>query len=220
MKPNQIQRCEEFDKVTTVEALTTLRLLGIKSASYNTMLNELPVYLWIHDDRQKIVYGNRAFIENFPTCLQQPCHQCLMGEESPCSCCPSEKFQGNKTPERCNLCKRGKSGYDINIIHKPITHQNGEKFIFHSSRHITDLSILADNLYPEKQNTNEEQKFLIMCAACKRARDENNNWVTIDTHILNVFPDRISHGICPDCVRGLYPWMEDEAGPASRHHNN
>lgn len=212
MHPIKIQHREKVDTITDIETLTTLRLLGINSASLNAMLSTLPVTLWIQDDAHTIVYGNPEFRENFRTCLHQRCHQCLRGEESACSCCLSKKIVENEKTARCNHCKRGKYGYDINIIHQPITTKSGHTFILHSSRHLPDLRILAECLYPEMQNSNEEKKFLVMCAACKKARDEDDNWVTINSKVLDYFTDRVSHGICPDCIKVLYPWLEDDAG--------
>jgi len=206
MKPNQTW--ENFDKIADVKTLTTLRLLGINNVSFNSIQDDISLHLWIHDGNNIIVYENQSFTKNFGTCLKQKCHQCLMGEKTVCNCCLSKKSAGNKKSGWCRLCKRGTNGYDMNIFHTPTSNNNEHNFILHSSLHVTDLNIMAENLYPEMPPIDEEKKILVMCAACKRARDEKNNWVTVDSQILDYFMGRVSHGICPECVKILYPWMD------------
>lgn len=192
---------------TVDNILTTLRVLGIdmETESFSSMLDELPVFLWVHDESNTIVYGNREFRENFGTCVKQKCHQCLMGKENACNCCLSREALHNDKTERCKLCKRRNSGYDINIFHTPITNRNSRKYILKSSFHINDLAILAENLYQGKPGTGHGENFLTMCSSCGLVRDKNNDWVVIDTNIIDYFNVRISHGICPGCADRLYP---------------
>ena len=112
---------------TVTDILTTLKILGIDldTESFSSMLDELPVFLWVHDENNTIVYGNREFRENFGTCVKQKCHQCLMGKSEPCQCCLSRKAGRGEKTERCKLCKRRNNGYDINIFHTPITNKEG-----------------------------------------------------------------------------------------------
>lgn len=144
MKPNQTE--EKFDEVADI--LTTLILLEIDSESFNSILDELPVYLWMHDENHNIVYGNQGFKAKFGGCQKKTCYQSLMGEKEVCSCCLSQKTLENVKPERCNLCKRGTSGYDINMFHTPITYKDGQKLILKSSHHLKDLSVLVEKMLP------------------------------------------------------------------------
>lgn len=47
--------------------------------------------------------------------------------------------------------------------------------------------------------------FLPICAACKKIRDEGGLWHYLETYFSEQFAVRFTHGICPDCVRQLYP---------------
>lgn len=127
-----------------VDILSIQRILGMKIESFNSILDELPVYLWMHDENHTVVYGNDAFKETFGTYQKQTCYQCLMGKSDVCSCCRSQKTLPNKIPAQCKICKRGNSGYDINIFHMPITNKDGQQFILKSSLHINDLMLLAN----------------------------------------------------------------------------
>jgi PAS domain S-box-containing protein len=44
-----------------------------------------------------------------------------------------------------------------------------------------------------------------ICASCKRIRDEEGDWQSIELYIRNHSTVEFSHGICPDCAAKLYP---------------
>lgn len=47
--------------------------------------------------------------------------------------------------------------------------------------------------------------ILPICASCKMIRDENGQWNQIESYIRARSAAEFSHGICPDCVKKLYP---------------
>jgi ligand-binding sensor domain-containing protein len=47
--------------------------------------------------------------------------------------------------------------------------------------------------------------MLPICAGCKKVRDDTGYWDQIETYISNHSRASFSHGMCPDCVRRLYP---------------
>ncbi len=47
--------------------------------------------------------------------------------------------------------------------------------------------------------------LLPTCAACKRIRDADGNWVEMESYIQDNSTARFSHGICPACAKELYP---------------
>lgn len=47
--------------------------------------------------------------------------------------------------------------------------------------------------------------LLPTCASCKRIRDRKGNWVQMEHYIQIHSEAKFSHGICPDCVKKLYP---------------
>jgi len=52
--------------------------------------------------------------------------------------------------------------------------------------------------------------MLTLCAACEKAKIENEIWIPVSKEIASVTGEKISHGICPDCVRRLYPDLADK----------
>lgn len=124
-----------------VDLLSIARALGINRKSFDIMVDGLPVYFWIHDEKHTIIFANQAFEENFGVWRHQKCYQLIMRKESACSCCPFEKIMEHMKAEQCKLCNRGEFGYDINIFHVPIINKDGRKFVVTSTLHLQDFTI-------------------------------------------------------------------------------
>ncbi|MBS1796436.1 MAG: hypothetical protein JSS81_21480 [Acidobacteria bacterium] len=50
---------------------------------------------------------------------------------------------------------------------------------------------------------------LPICSNCKKIRDEEHHWHPIEKYISDRSEAEFSHGICPDCVKNLYPEIAD-----------
>jgi hypothetical protein len=44
-----------------------------------------------------------------------------------------------------------------------------------------------------------------ICMHCKNIREESGSWVRLEEYITDRSEAEFSHGICPDCLRNLYP---------------
>jgi len=44
-----------------------------------------------------------------------------------------------------------------------------------------------------------------ICASCKKIRDDQGYWERIETYISERSEAEFSHGICPGCMKELYP---------------
>ena len=47
--------------------------------------------------------------------------------------------------------------------------------------------------------------LLPICAGCKKIRDAANRWQHIESYIAEHSTAQFSHGLCPDCIKRLYP---------------
>ena len=47
--------------------------------------------------------------------------------------------------------------------------------------------------------------LLPVCASCRKIRDKQGAWHSLETYIRTHTEADFSHGICPDCRRKLYP---------------
>ncbi len=50
--------------------------------------------------------------------------------------------------------------------------------------------------------------LLPICASCKKIRDDSGYWNQIESFIHEHSEAEFSHGICPECMRKLYPDVE------------
>ncbi len=51
--------------------------------------------------------------------------------------------------------------------------------------------------------------LLPICSNCKKIRDDGNNWIQMEVYVRDRTNADFSHGICPDCIRKLYPEFAD-----------
>jgi len=72
-----------------------------------------------------------------------------------------------------------------------------------------DLLINEKRLAGELKEAFEKIKtlkgLLPICASCKKIRDDGGYWHQVEVYIRDHTDVNFSHGICPDCVKSLYP---------------
>ena len=49
-----------------------------------------------------------------------------------------------------------------------------------------------------------------ICASCKKIRDDKGSWEQIETYIRDHSDAEFSHGICPECMKKLYPEFTED----------
>lgn len=66
-------------------------------------------------------------------------------------------------------------------------------------------------LYKDLQKKYEKvlSGFIPICASCKRIRDEDGAWHPVETYVQKRTEAKFSHGICPVCIKRLYPHFKD-----------
>lgn len=50
--------------------------------------------------------------------------------------------------------------------------------------------------------------FLPICASCKKIRDDKGYWTQIESYIRDRSEAEFTHGICPECLKRLYPDLD------------
>ena len=64
---------------------------------------------------------------------------------------------------------------------------------------------LINNLQKALAEIKELRGFFPICAKCKKIRDDKGYWQQVEKYIMDRTDAQFSHGLCPDCVRELYP---------------
>lgn len=73
-----------------------------------------------------------------------------------------------------------------------------------------DRERLIRQLRAALENVKTLRSLLPVCASCKKIRDDQGYWEAVDAYIIKQGLGNVSHSICPDCIRKLYPSFADE----------
>ncbi|MCX5907185.1 MAG: transposase [Deltaproteobacteria bacterium] len=55
-----------------------------------------------------------------------------------------------------------------------------------------------------------DKRLLVICANCKKIRDAQDSWTSIETYLREHFATQFSHTVCPDCGKMLYPDIPED----------
>jgi len=87
-------------------------------------------------------------------------------------------------------------------------------------RDITERKVLEENrdqliadLHKSLSNIKTLSGLLPICAGCKRVRDDRGYWTQVEDYVAKRSEVTFSHGLCPECVAGLYPEVARKKGP-------
>jgi hypothetical protein len=68
-----------------------------------------------------------------------------------------------------------------------------------------EKATLAQELQTALDNIRVLSGILPTCASCKSIRDECGHWQRMEEYLRNRTEAEFSHGICPECMKRLYP---------------
>jgi PAS domain S-box-containing protein len=176
-----------------------------------------------HDRR--IVRANRAFArlvgKEFSHIIGQAIDTVLDEAICPVPVCPSDQTLENGQPAICTHEFRGRT---LEVRTAPMSAEA------RSAPGHTACAILILRDITERQRMEQEREDLIhelqdalarvetlsgllpMCANCKRIQDDQGHWHSVEVYVKEHSRASFSHGICPDCMKELYPWFDGGRG--------
>ncbi|MBU1050673.1 GAF domain-containing protein [Candidatus Bipolaricaulota bacterium] len=77
-----------------------------------------------------------------------------------------------------------------------------------NSRYLDAINQKTASLEKALAEVKTLRSLLPMCSHCRKVRDDDGLWSRLDKYILQHSGTQFTHGLCPDCIRELYP---DEA---------
>ena len=80
--------------------------------------------------------------------------------------------------------------------------------ITHRKRIETEREQLIEELRQALSEVKTLRGFLPICCSCKKIRDDKGYWNQIEAYLHEHSDARLSHGICPECAKILYPEMD------------
>jgi len=106
--------------------------------------------------------------------------------------------------------------YDVEISANGAVYR-GKKLIFCVCRDITERKRaeeerkrLIDELQTALSEVKTLQGIIPICTQCKKMRDDNGYWQRVEKYIQERSDVLFTHGICDDCARQIYPWLDDQ----------
>jgi len=54
--------------------------------------------------------------------------------------------------------------------------------------------------------------FIPICSSCKKIRNDSGYWQQLEVYMRDHSDAQFSHGVCPDCMKRLYPEFADDQG--------
>ncbi|MBN1654396.1 MAG: PAS domain S-box protein [Deltaproteobacteria bacterium] len=86
---------------------------------------------------------------------------------------------------------QGYRGVDRNITERKLAQEERDRLILQLRKTLAEVKSLR-GIFP-------------ICASCKRIRDDKGYWNQIESYIRDHSEAEFTHGICPECMRRLYP---------------
>ena len=83
-------------------------------------------------------------------------------------------------------------------------------WVARASRALAAERELSQRLRATLDTVHQLKGLLPICAQCKRIRNDQGDWEQIESYIHAKSEAEFSHGICPDCLRKLYPELAEE----------
>jgi transcriptional regulator with PAS, ATPase and Fis domain len=116
-------------------------------------------------------------------------HSCSKKTEEPCPL--SESFETKKTARAIHNFWVDDHAVVEEVTTTPVLDENGEvKFVIEEFRDITALLGL-------------ENGIVGMCSYCRKIRNDEGEWLTIEAYLQKRTGAKFSHGICEECNDNL-----------------
>lgn len=162
--------------------------------------NAMSDFVSVHDRNFKIVKANNALCEFLgkkpEEIIGRYCYQLFHDRDKPIDGCPHAKTQGIGHAVTMEV-NDPHLGVPLLITCSPFVDEKGG---FAGSVHMARIQ-KARTAVP----TVAPHLFIPICASCKDIRDEHGNWVKIEDYVRLRFNGLLTHSICGQCRKKIYP---------------
>ena len=112
---------------------------------------------------------------------------------------------GNEAHAEVTITLKGRKHY-FDLLVEPLRDPGGKILGLLCSA--IDTTFLKQTILRLQNALNEVQLLkglLPICANCKKIKDERERWQPLEGYIQDRSEAKFTHGLCPDCLRELYP---------------
>jgi PAS domain S-box-containing protein len=194
----------------------------VKQASeeWELTFNSINDLVSIHDKDFRIVKVNKAFADTFGMengeLIGKKCYEIIHGTEEPWPNCPHSQTLGCGKSVTEEFLEPRRSRY-LEVSTSPICNEKEEMIgTIHITKDITDRKQVEEErekLIHELQealaNIKTLRGLLPICSYCKKIRDDKGYWNQIESYIRDHSGAEFTHGMCPECMKKLYPDLVD-----------
>jgi PAS domain S-box-containing protein len=196
-------------RIAELEAAVAQRV-----SEWDDTLNAISDWVCIIDLNFRIVRTNLAVEQLIGLSREQvlgkPCFDLVHGTAGPISECPIPRMI--ESLQRAQTEVQVADGRWLSITVDPLTDRDGRlRGAVHMARDITARKAAQaerETLIQQLEQTLSEVKTLKglipICATCRRIRDDNGAWNSLEAFIHNNFDADFSHGLCPECAAQVY----------------
>jgi DNA-binding response OmpR family regulator len=188
--------------------------LAEEKAKTESILAAIGDGISIQDRDLKIIYQNQIHISTFGNQLGEKCYRAYRHNESPCEPCSflaSFKDGNIRTNEIIAPTVNGTSCFEVTT--SPLRDAAGDiiagiavvRNVEQRKKLEQEREKLINDLTEALANIKTLGGLIPICANCKKIRKDSGFWQQIEAYISDNSEVKFSHGICPDCVKKLYP---------------
>lgn len=193
-------------------------LIRLGRAELEKTLDAIPDWICLIDLDSKILRTNRRAEEisglSLRNIIGQSCCEVLHGSGDVIHECPLPKMIKTKKRECVEFQLQDSQWKMITV--DPVVDERGHiTGAVHSIRDITSRK--EKEAKGEKQlgdlSREVQRKRLLngplpICSGCKKIRDDQGDWTSIEHYIGRRTGAEFSHSICPECAKILYPYLD------------
>lgn len=190
----------------------------MESCDYRKIFDILPIAFLIIDKEREVMFFNKTAQEYFPNIELNK----RFGEATKCI----HSKNGCGFSDYCSQCIVKKTIEEV-IQKNSTINKKRTNFTYEKDGKILESKILlsATKIFCEENSTPlvalslediteiiKLKGLIPICANCKKIRNDKDYWVSVEKYLNEKAGDDIlfSHGLCPECMKKLYPEIEDK----------
>lgn len=211
----------DHDTINTLYGKETSAQQALEASEkrFQMLIEQAPEAFFVHDSQGHFLQVNgqtcRQLGYSRQELLQMSAGDVQRGVEPDLAKILWQKVLAGETVIQEDVLQRKDGSTFIAEVKIGLFENDGSIEIFGFFRDISDLKKREEEkeaLILRLQNALDEVKqlsgLLPICGHCHKIRDDEGYWNKLETYIQNHSDVSFSHGICPECLQGVYAKME------------
>lgn len=184
--------------------------------NFQSALTELGDNIAIIDREYRIIFQNTLCRKISNLKIGTQCYKGFRNQNTACHDCPAQKVFEGKGISRAEQIHSGKENNEqwLELIASPLSDTGGgetiaaiiiQRDVTASKRMSTERDLLIEQLQWSMNKIRSLNGIVSICMFCKKTRDEDQEWIPIETFLRHRLDVELSHGICLECGQKHYP---------------